>query len=346
MRYRILGQRTGLKVSEFALGSGMFGQTWGHGATKEQVHEMINAYADAGGNFIDTADNYQHGEAEILVGEIVAGRRDDFVITSKYSRGASDKDALVRLGCSRKTMVQAVEASLRRLKTDRIDIYFVHMDDRVTPIEEVARGMDDLVRAGKIVYAGVSNYAAWRIARGVTLADLRGWSPFSVVQLEHNLIERCAERELIRMAEGLGLGVMAWSPMAGGLLTGKYRRGEKGRITEMHGVSDHYTAHHDTVLDAVDAVAVEHGLPASLIAIAWVVAKGAIPILGSRTPAQLREILGAAQVMLSPAQIDVLDSASRTSLGYPHDLLNSDTQRAIMTGGRYDQVDWPATTVA
>ena len=150
MRYQIFGERTGLKVSELALGTGMFGQTWGYGATPEDAKRIIEGFADAGGNFIDTADNYQHGVSETLIGDFLASNRDDFVIASKFTRGASDDPALARLGNNRKNMVQSVEASLKRLKTDRIDLYFAHMDDFVTPMEEIARGLDDLVRAGKI----------------------------------------------------------------------------------------------------------------------------------------------------------------------------------------------------
>src|ERR1700726_4702703 len=254
MRYRIFGERTGLKVSELALGTGMFGQTWGYGAPPEDVKRILAAYADAGGNFIDTADNYQHGVSETLIGDVVGPSRDDFVIASKFTRGASDHLALAHLGNSRKNMVQSVEASLKRLKTDRIDLYFAHMDDFVTPMEEIARGLDDLVRAGKIVYGGLSNFPAWRVATAVNTADLRGWTPISAIQIEYNLLQRTPERELLPMADGFGLGVMGWSPMAAGILTGKYRKGERGRATELKtSVTQVDNPHINAVVEAVRA---------------------------------------------------------------------------------------------
>lgn len=160
LRYKILGRRTGLKVTDMVIGSGMFGRTWGYGAEPDEIRSILQGCVEAGGNFIDTADNYQHGESDWLIGEFVTPHRDDFVIASNLSRGAAVDPALAVLGCDRKSMVQAVENSLKRLKTDRIDLYFAHMDDGVTPIEEIARGFDDLVRAGKVVYIGLSNFAA------------------------------------------------------------------------------------------------------------------------------------------------------------------------------------------
>ncbi len=200
MRYRIFGQRTGLKVSELALGTGMFGTAFGYGAGPDEVRDILRGYAEAGGNFIDTADNYQLGQSETLIGEFGAPHRDDFIIASKYSRGAVAAPSLAVLGNNRKAMVQSVEASLKRLKTDRIDLYFVHMDDGVTPVDELARGLDDLVRAGKIVYGGLSNFPAWRVATAARTADLRGWAPIAAIQLEYSLIQRTTERELLPMA--------------------------------------------------------------------------------------------------------------------------------------------------
>lgn len=204
MRYRIFGERTGLKVSEIVLGAGMFGTAFGYGAPQDEVRRLLQGYVEAGGNFIDTADNYQLGESERLIGEFIAQRRDDFVIASKFSRGATRAPALAALGNNRKAMVQSVEDSLKRLKTDRIDVYFVHMDDGVTPVDEIARGLDDLVRAGKIIYGGLSNFPAWRVATAANTADLRGWAPIAAIQIEYNLLERTPERELLPMADGFG----------------------------------------------------------------------------------------------------------------------------------------------
>src|SRR5580693_10721778 len=304
MRYQIFGERTGLKVSELALGTGMFGQTWGYGAPPEDVKRILAAYADAGGNFIDTADNYQHGVSETLIGDVVGPNRDDFVIATKFTRGASAKPAVTRLGNNRKNMVQSVEASLKRLKTDRIDLYFAHMDDFVTPMEEIAHGLDDLARAGKIVYGGLSNFPAWRIATAANTADLRGWTAVSAMQIEYNLLQRTPERELLPMADGFGLGVMGWSPMAAGILTGKYRKGERGRVTELKASVRHADdPNNDTAIDAVSVVAQEVGAKPGQVAVAWVKAKGVLPIVGTRTLEQLEEHLAAVTVTLSEDQI-------------------------------------------
>src|ERR1700675_4412324 len=347
MRYKIFGERTGLKVSELALGTGMFGQTGDYGATPEDTKRIIDGFADAGGNFIDTADNYKHGIAETLIGDVVASNRDDFIIASKFTRGASGDPALPRLGNNRKNMVQSVEASLKRLKTDRIDLYFAHMDDFVTPMEEIARGLDDLVRAGKVVYGGLSNFPAWRVATAANTADLRGWTPICAIQIEYNLLQRTPERDLLPMAEGFGLGVMGWSPMAAGILTGKYQKGERGRATELKASVRHAdNPNNDAVVAAVASVAEEIGAKPGQVAVAWVKAKGVLPVVGTRTEAQLADHLAALQVRLNHDQIRRLDTAATITLGYPHDLNRSPEQRAVMTGGRFDQIDYPTHVVA
>src|SRR6202171_4035028 len=346
MRYKIFSERTGLKVSELALGTGMFGQAWGYGATPEEVSRIIAGFADAGGNFIDIADNYQHGVSETLVGEAIVANRDDFVIATKFTRGASAKPALARLGNNRKNMVQSVEASLKRLKTARIDLYFAHMDDFVTPMEEIARGLDDLVRSGKIIYEGLSNFPAWRVATAVNTADLRGWTAVSAIQIEYNLLQRTPERELLPMADGFGLGVMGWSPMAAGILTGKYQQGERGRATELQTSVTHVdNPHNDAVVDAVRAVAQEVGGKPGQVAVAWVRAKGVLPVVGTRTPEQLQDHLGALKVTLTDEQVRRLDEVTAIVLGYPHDLNSTPEQRAIMTGHRFDQIDYPTRVV-
>ncbi|WNG29112.1 aldo/keto reductase [Cystobacter fuscus] len=347
MRYRIFGQRTGLKVSELALGTGMFGTAFGYGAGPDEVRDILRGYTEAGGNFIDTADNYQLGESERLIGEFVAPHRDDFIIASKYSRGAVAAPSLAVLGNNRKVMVQSVEASLKRLKTDRIDLYFVHMDDGVTPVDEIARGLDDLVRAGKIVYGGLSNFPAWRVATAARTADLRGWAPLAAIQIEYSLIQRTTERELLPMAEGFGLGVMGWSPLGGGLLTGKYRKGEKGRATDLKGSVLHDDpVRNAPVLDVLDAIAEELDSNPGRVAIAWVKARGVLPVIGPRTRAQLDDNLAAAALQLSDDQLRRLDSITSVPLGYPNELLTAAEQRAIMTGNRWEQIDFPKRTVA
>jgi len=346
MRYKILGQRTGLKVAQVALGTGMLGNALGYGTQPEEARRILEGYVAAGGNFIDTSDAYQAGESERLIGDFIAAHRNDFVIASKYSRGSQRSPSLGVLGNSRKVMVQAVEESLKRLKTDYIDIYFAHLDDGVTPMEEIARGFDDLARAGKIIYAGLSNFPAWRVATAATIADLRGWVPIASIQVEFSLLQRTTERELLPMADGLGMGVMGYSPMAGGLLTAKYRKGETGRATELKGSIPQSAANNDAVIDALIAVADEGKSAPGKVAIAWVSAKGVLPILGARTRAQLDENLAACDVRLSEDQIRRLDEASWTPAGYPHELLAAEGQRTSITGNRWDQIDFPTRTVA
>jgi aryl-alcohol dehydrogenase-like predicted oxidoreductase len=318
----------------------------GYGATPEEAKRIIEGFADAGGNFIDTADNYQHGVSETTIGDVITANRDDFVIASKFTRGASGDPALVRLGNNRKNMVQSVEASLKRLKTDRIDLYFAHMDDFVTPMEEIARGLDDLVRAGKVVYGGLSNFPAWRVATAANSADLRGWTPISAIQIEYSLLQRTPERELLPMAEGFGLGVMGWSPMAAGILTGKYQKGERGRVTELKASVRHAdNPNNDAVVAAVTSVAEEIGAKPGQVAVAWVKAKGVLPVIGTRTREQLEDHLGALKVTLNDEQMLRLDPVTAIALGYPHDLNRSPEQGAVMTGGRFDQIDYPARVV-
>jgi aryl-alcohol dehydrogenase-like predicted oxidoreductase len=224
MRYRIFGRNTGLRVAELALGTGNFGTGWGHGAERDEARRIFEGYAAAGGNFIDTANNYQAGQSEQLVGEFVAGERDNFVLATKYTLGVDAGDGLLQTGNSRKNLIRSVEASLRRLQTDRIDLLWAHMDDGLTPLEEILRGFDDLVRNGKILYAGLSNFPAWKVARAHTLGELRGYAPLAGIQFEYSLVERTADRELMPMAESLGLAATLWSPLGGGQVPQQQRR--------------------------------------------------------------------------------------------------------------------------
>jgi aryl-alcohol dehydrogenase-like predicted oxidoreductase len=348
MRYRIFGRHTGLRVSELVLGAGNFGTRWGHGAEPDEARRMLDAYAEAGGNFIDAADSYQFGQAEELLGGFLEGRRDDFVLATKFTQGASPTSGLQVTGNSRRAMVASVEASLRRLKTDRIDLYWVHFADGMTPVEELLRGFDDLARAGKILYAGISDFPAWRVARAATIAELRGTLPIAGLQVEHSLVERTTEYDLLPMGEALGLGIVAWSPLGGGMLTGKYRQGEKGRLEGLKGrvFQAENTPQRSAVLDTVLAIAAELGATPGQVAIAWVAAKGALPIIGPRSLAQLQDNLGAVTTCLTAEQIARLDAASAPPPIFPHGLLGDPGNRRRITGGKLDQLDLPATPVA
>lgn len=349
MQYKIFGSRTGLRVSELALGTGTFGTGWGHGAERAEAHKVFDGYVEAGGNFLDSADSYQFGQAETLVGEFVAPDRDHFVIASKYTLGSDPQGGLSRTGNSRKNMVRSVEASLERLKTDRLDVYWVHMSDGATPVEEIARAFDDLVRAGKILYAGLSDFPAWRVARAATIAEVRGWAPIAGLQIEYSLVERTPERELLPMAAALGLGTTLWSPLGGGLLTGKYRHGADGRLTRGSGPVHNESGPRDTaILDKVRTVADEMGATPAQVAIAWVRHKATtspaalIPILGARTLAQLDDNLAALNVTLSNDQVRRLDEVSAVPLGFPHEMLTSEGNRKRIAGGRPELLDIPS----
>ena len=278
MRYKIFGQRTGLRVSELALGTGNFGTGWGHGAEREEAKRIFDSYVEAGGNFLDAADNYQFGQSEEMVGEFIAADRDNFVLATKYTLGATATDCLSRTGNNRKNMVRSVEGSLKRLKTDRIDLYWAHFADGMTPMEEIVRAFDDLVRAGKILYVGLSNFPAWRIARADLLAEWRGWALVVGIQIEYSLAQRTADRELLPIAEALGLGAALWSPLGGGFLTGKYRSSDEGRLKGL-GMLVHTekTARETAILDVVLAVAKEVDVSPTEVAIAWLLHKRLSP---------------------------------------------------------------------
>jgi aryl-alcohol dehydrogenase-like predicted oxidoreductase len=346
MRYRLFGEHTGLRVSEVVLGTGVFGTRWGYGSDPAESRRIIDAYADAGGNFIDTANVYEAGESEQIIGEAVQGRRDDFVVATKYTGPGGAKNGILTTGNSRKAMIVSVEDSLQRLKTDYIDLLWVHFADGVTPAEEIVRGFDDLVRAGKVLYAGLSDYPAWRVARAVTIAELRGAAPIAGLQFEHSLVERTSEYDIIPAGRALGLGMVAWSPLGGGLLTGKYRQDESGRKEGWGGrvFQEENSAQRTKIVDTVIEIARELNVSNGEVAIAWVAAKGSQVIIGPRTFSQLESNLAAAKLKLSPEHIAHLDEVSAIPSIFPYGVLES--ARPLYTGGKLDLFDAPAGTVA
>lgn len=318
MRYTTFGT-TGLRVSQVALGTGNFGTGWGHGADAEVSKAIFSAYAEAGGNFIDTADVYQFGQSEELLGSLLKGWRENFVLATKFTRGAAPNADRLVTGNSRKAMVASVEASLGRLKTDRIDIFWAHYPDDVTPAEEIVRGFEDLARAGKILYAGLSNFPAWRLARAVTLAELTHSVPIAAAQFQHSLVHREPEADLFPASEALRLGVVTWSPLGGGMLTGKYRKGEKGRAEGFGGkvFQPENSAQRTQILDRLLAIAGELGVSADQVAIAWAGTHGAVPIIGPRSLTQLSSNLGALALELGAEHLDGLDTVSSIDLLAP-----------------------------
>jgi len=327
MQYTTFGRTTGLRVSEVALGAGTFGERSAPGTSRAESRRIVDRFAEAGGTFVDAAESYQGGESEEILGEVFDGRRDRFALATKFTFGVGAAPGLYGTGNSRQNMRRAVEDSLRRLRTDRIDLLWVHMQDQVTPIDEIVRGLDDLARQGKILYAGLSNFPAWRTARAVTLAELRGQLPLIGVQFEYSLVERTADREILPMAQAFGLGGALWSPLGGGLLTGKYRTSKEGRLSDWGAIVHTEDSTRKTrVLDAVLEIAEETGLPAAQVAVAWVRAFAArattplVPVIGPRTLPQLEDYLAALDVELDAAHYDRLDEVSRVPLGQPHEL--------------------------
>jgi aryl-alcohol dehydrogenase-like predicted oxidoreductase len=346
MKYRLLGN-SGLRVSEAALGTMTFGEDWGWGTAKDEARKVYDAFRDSGGNFIDTANLYTNGASESFLGEFMEGNRQSVVLATKYTNAAPGKDPNAA-GNQRKNMVQSVEASLKRLRTDYIDLYWVHIWDQLTPVEEVMRGLDDLVRAGKVLYVGISDAPAWWIAQSNTLAQLRGWSPFIAMQIEYSLIERTVERELIPVAKALNVGVTAWSPLAGGVLTGKYhghgssdQKGERGRMSgEMMKDFLPEQQRADRVVAAVKTVADEVDRSLAQVALAWLRSRPVpvIPIIGARQLSQLQDNLASFDLTLSADQVKALDEASRIELGFPYDLYRKELPRTFMYGGMGDQL--------
>lgn len=328
MQYRYLG-RTGLKVSELCLGA----MTFGREASEEVSWQMLDRFVEAGGNFIDTANVYSQGVSEEILGRWLQGKqRDDFVIATKvrFSMGSGPND----LGLSRKHILSAVEASLRRLNTPYIDLYQVHMWDPGTPLEETLDALHQLVRSGKVRYLGASNYAGYQLQKAIDLSRQQGWEPFSCLQPLYNLLDRSFEWELLPVCEAEGVGVIPWSPLRGGWLSGKYRRGMSApppdtRVEEAatQGWSEAWDIYANErtwqVIDTLLDVAAEVEKTPAQVALNWLLQKPTVtaPILGVRTPAHLEDNLGATGWTLTPEQVIRLDQASALPLPYPYESL-------------------------
>lgn len=340
--YRLLG-RSGVRVSPLSLGTMTFGSDWGWGADAAEARRIFDLYVDRGGNFIDTAVNYTNGEAERLLGTFIAGTRETIVLATKFtmSRAPGNPNAG---GNHRLNLVRSVEQSLRQLGTDRIDLLYLHAWDGTTRPDEVMRALDDLVRSGKVLYLGICNTPAWRIAEMQTLADLRGWSAFVALQIEYSLVERTVEHELMPMAAALGLGVLPWSPLGGGVLAGKYSRADVADSRDAavsdsrRGViaaSGHLTERAIDIAQAVGAIAAELGATPSQVALAWTLAHPAVvsPVMGARTLAQAQENLSALDVALSAAHLERLDRASAPAPVFPARFVDRPLVQQLIFGG-------------
>ncbi|MEU9793534.1 aldo/keto reductase [Streptomyces sparsogenes] len=339
--YRLLG-RSGLRVSPLALGAATFGTDWGWGAEQHEARKLFDLYVERGGNFIDTANTYTKGSSERLLGEFTRDRRESLVLATKYTtlRRPGDPNSG---GGHRKSLFTSVEASLRRLNTDYIDLLYLHVWDFTTPVEEILRGMDDLVRQGKVLYVAISNAPAWQVSRMQAIADLRGWSPLVALQIEYNLVERTGERDLIPMAREMGLGVIPYSPLAGGVLTGKYRRDDltATNVASGDGTRKSFNLALGTlterglaIADVVKEVAAELGRTPAQVGLAWTLRNPGVtaPVIGARTPAQLEDNMGALEVDFTTSQLARLDEAGAIELGFPHDMLASDHIRRVTAG--------------
>jgi aryl-alcohol dehydrogenase-like predicted oxidoreductase len=308
MDYRPLC-RTGVQVSQLCFGTMSFGGD----ADETAAAEMFRACRDAGINFFDTANNYNEGRSEEILGKLMHGEREDLVVATKcFTPVGEDRNAR---GGSRRHVTRALEASLKRLQTDRVDVLFLHQIDRLTPLEETLRAFEDLVRAGKVVYPALSNHAAWHTQQALDIQERRGWAPLQVIQPMYNLVKRQAEVEILPMAQANGLGVIPYSPGGGGLLTGKYAQKQTGRLTTSKMYESRYGEPwmHE-VAARFAAVCRERGLHPMSVAVAWVGTHPAVtaPIIGARSVEQLRASLESVKVDMTPALRAEIAALSRT----------------------------------
>lgn len=337
MKNMILG-RSGLRVSELCLGAMTFGEESGSGANEAVSREIYDRYRELGGNFVDTANIYNNGTSEKLVGRFIRAEREQIVLATKYSMSTAHADPNAG-GNARKNLVQALDASLRRLDTDYIDLYWVHGWDQLTRIDEVMRALDDQVRAGKILHIGVSNMPAWLISQGNTLAAERNLTPFTAIQMHYNLVERSIEAEFFDLCAAQDMAVLSWSPLAGGLLTGKFNSGgadtQDSRLTKAEYGAAMLADHRLAIAQGVIDMAGQLGCTPAQLALAWVRQRphgAVIPMLGARTRAQLDDNLACLDVQLSAAQIEQLDELAPAPVTYPASLFGTPFFRRMMHG--------------
>jgi aryl-alcohol dehydrogenase-like predicted oxidoreductase len=329
-----------------------FGEDWGSmlaGASKEEARKIFELFVNKGGNFIDTANVYQKGTSEKYIGEFIFSEREKFVLATKYTLTTNPNDPNAS-GNHRKNLIQSVDASLKRLNTHYIDLLWVHIWDPMTPIEEVMRALDDLVRSGKILYVGISDAPAWVVSYADAIAELRGWSPFIGIQVMYNLIERSVERELLPMARALDIGVTAWSPLSGGLLSGKYNTqnaNEQKRYNVDNPMSASFVNERNiSIATEVQAISKEINKTPSQIALNWirqqqqiVKDKGVvIPIIGARTETQIKDNLGCLDFELTEGHLKRLDEKSKIQLGFPHDFI-SESAKIFLYGNTFSMID-------
>ncbi len=367
MKYKLLG-KSGLRVSELCLGCGTFGTNWGPlGSDQEESRKIFDTFVEAGGNFIDTSNRYQEGQSEQFLSEFIHPNRDRLVLATKYSLVDGFQDGNDPNGCGnhRKNLIRSVEGSLKRLKTDYLDLLWIHIWDYTTPMEEILRALDDLVRQGKLLYAGASNFPAWWIARANTIAEFHGWTPFIATQLEYSIVERSCEPEFLPMADELDIGLVCWSALAGGLVTGKYNRGSLDP-NQTHRLVDHVdpaknafwhaaTKRNLAIMDEVVKIADEIGRPPVQVSLRWLMQQKvvSIPLFSARTVEQAKEDLGCLDFTLTEEQMQQLHKASLPALNsvmpevgpYPYPMLEYGSpalpafySRALLFGNTENQI--------
>lgn len=343
MKYKLLG-RSGLRVSEMCLGTMTFGEEWGWGNNKEISRQVFNTFSEKGGNFIDTANFYTNGTSEKLLGEFMGHEREKYVLATKYTLTTNPKDPNAS-GNHKKNLVQSVNASLKRLNTDYIDLLWIHMWDDYTPTDELMRGLDEIIKQGKVLYVGASDTPAWVVAQANTMADMRGWNPFIGVQLEYSLAERSIEAEFFPMCNELDLAICAWSPLAFGVLTGKYLGGEKNdsrlKLMEEPWKVHYLNERNQKIAQTVVEIAKEIGKSPAQVAINWTRQKSnrVIPILGAKSVEQLNDNLGALEFELTYEQMLRLDHVSNYPVAFPHNFLARKEIRFNRVGDFLEKID-------
>lgn len=343
MRYSILG-RSGLRVSQIALGTMTFGDGADWARPERDCRPIFDAYVEAGGNFIDTANMYTGGESEHMIGRFIASERERFVVATKYANATPGRTDPNEAGTHRKSIVQSIDKSLSRLGVDYIDLYYAHFWDFTAPVEEVMRAFDDLIRAGKILHVGLSDVPAWIVSRGQAFHDLRGLPPIACMQLEYSLVQRSIEREHLPLAAAHDIGVTAWSPLAGGILSGKYTNprsalgGDSARRLDSMQLQP-LDARNLKIAETVDAIALNIGAAPSQVALAWVMSRGVIPIVGATRPSQIQENLAACELQLPLDLLAALDKASEFDRGHPYSMLEWDLPMTLGYAGMRDKID-------
>jgi len=339
MKYRLFG-KSGLRVSELALGTMTFGEEWGWGASYEDSKAVFDRFAEAGGNFVDTANNYTNGTSEKYVGEFIHSEREKFVVATKYTLSTSPDDPNGN-GNHRKNLLFSVERSLGRLQTDYIDILWLHAWDFTTPLEEILKSLDSLISSGKVLYIGISDTPAWIVSRANMMAELKGWSEFVGLQIQYSLLQRSAERDLIPMATELDIAITPWGAIGSGMLSGKYTIGKQDKHSRGEWSNSLLNERNFKIAEMVDSIAKKYSKPSSAVALAWCVQKNkgvVIPIVGARSEKQIAESLEMNNLHLDEDDFKLLDGVSAIELGFPHDFLRAESVKNVIHGNTYNKL--------